>query len=216
MKPPSSRQSPPVAERLESLAKRIREQTPPPGGTTFAAAIRKLSLAVDRFEAALDEVATVRPAATIELEQFFASPNVRATLDVADLKTIAKTAAGLRLQSPTLARARQELVRAASTGALAKKILAEARQHLAAKSSAPAPTDTRGLRAELLRIGGLDEAAAAQEFRTTYRTLASVRALARANAIRGAERADRETLWKEILAQARRLRANIRLLQEPK
>jgi hypothetical protein len=216
MKPTSSQQSPPIAVRLESLAKRIRQQTPPQSGHAFAAAIRKLSLAVDRFEALLDELAAGRPSVAAELEQFFAAPNVRATLDVTDLKTIAKTAAGLRLQSSTPAKAREELVRAATTGALAKKILSEARQRVASKAPVPAPTDTRGLRAEFLRIGGLDEAAAAQEFRTTYRTLASVRALARANAIRRAERADREALWNDILAQARRLRANIRHIHEQK
>ncbi len=213
MKSPSPQQPLPIAEKLESLASRIRKEHPPLGGPTVAAAIRKLSTAIDRFEAFLNTVTENRPAALAELEQFLSSPNVRAGLKVPDLQAVAKEAVGLRLKSERLSKAREELLHAAKTATLAKKILFHARQRLALKARPPQTTDLRGLRAELLRIGGLDETSAEHVFRTAYRNITSVRALARANAIRGAERLDRETLWKEILVQARRLRANIRHLQ---
>ncbi len=199
-----------LASELRRAATRLA--TTDGGGKHLAAAVRRVRSSLDTLETALDDFERGGVAGIAALEALLDSPVARKTLGVQELRRIAREAGAGRIVADKPAAARRELAARAAEKDAVEETTTAVRTTLALLRTVEEQPDAAALRREFLRLGGLDDATLESEARARYRTISAVRALARANAIRGATTADREALWKELIRQARRLRANLRHL----
>jgi hypothetical protein len=205
-----------LAAQLEDLSKKILANAEQIGGDELDRRAAALTRALANFGETLDASVSGKSTALVELTDLLSSPEARRLLDLASYRKIARDVAGWRITSQSVALARKELLGHAPDGSTARSLVRAIRGHIAASAPGPATSDIRKLRAEFYRIGGLAAEDAEALSHTHYRTVSNVRALAKANAIRGADHASRDVLWKEILTQSRRLRSNLRQIPEKK
>jgi hypothetical protein len=196
---------------LESIAVKLSKHTDKLGGVALSKSASALERAATLFDAKLDDAIAGLAPGMREFEESLNSPLARKYLKTAELVKLGRRIAGRSLQSKTPAQLKKDLLAAVRKTGNGLKASATLHDFLAqaAATSQPTQIDKAGLQKELLRLGALSAEELTSELKTRHRSVAALRKLAKANAIRFTADTSDDKLRRKIAHAAKRAYANI-------
>lgn len=200
-----------LAERLETLGRKTALHQHQLEGPPLARAADTLARAAEKYEKKLGDYLGGRGPGIRELEELLKSPQSRGHLKLPALKLLFKE---LFRELPTTdkpAGARKEFFERVKREQAGEQALEALKRFLLQAAQRPAPAkDELSLQNEFLHLGSLSDEALEVEFSGRLRSLALLKALARANAIPFSGETSRDRLLERITHYARRAHGNIR------
>jgi hypothetical protein len=180
-------------------------------GPSLAKTAEGLEKAALRFQKKLEDFLGGKGPGIRELEELFASPQGRTHLKLPALFLLYLKVFGERLQADKPAAAKKAFLSRVKGEGMGEKAVEVVRAFFIQAAQRPAPAkDEASLQNEFLRLGGLTDEELAVEFGGRLKSLALLKALAKANAVPFSKETSKEKLIERITHYARRAHGNIR------
>jgi hypothetical protein len=200
-----------LSQRLLNVGHKTADHHPRLEGAALAKSAETLEKALLKFGKKLDEFLGNRGPGIQELEELLKSPQAKAHLNLPGLNLLGKELFGHPLAADKVAAAKKEIFEQVKKGQAGEKAVQVLKQFFYKAAQRPVPSkDEVALQNELLHLGGLSDEELAFEFSGRLKSIALLKALAKANAIPFGRDAGKEKLIEMISHYARRAHANIR------
>jgi hypothetical protein len=188
---------------LQKHGSRLQGETIEKAATTFAKAVATFRKKLDVF------LAGTGPGIQ-ELQELFKSPQAKALKGTA-LSKLGRSILRRGLAGDTPAKQKADFLKGVKESGKGDEAVAEVRRFFRDQAAArPVPSSDEELRTELHRLGGLSDEDLTIELETRYSTLASLKKLAKANAIPTAKGVTAAALQRRVIEAARRMYTNVR------
>jgi hypothetical protein len=180
-------------------------------GLTLAKAADSLAKAALRFQKKLEDFLGGRGPGIQELEELLVSPQARAHLKLPALNLICKDLFGDKLTSEKPAAAKKELFDRVKKEQAGERSVELLRGFFLKAAQRPVLLKNEtALQDEFLHLGGLSDEELSFEFSDRLKSMALLKAMAKANAIPFSKETSKEKLIQQITHYARRAYGNIR------
>lgn len=200
-----------LSGHLLNLGNKTAEHHQKLEGLALAKAAETLEKSLLRFGKKLEEFLGGRGPGIQELEELLKSPQAKAHLNLPALNLLGKELFGHPLAADKTAAAKKEFFEQVKKDQAGEKAVQVLKQFFYKAALRPVPTkDEDYLQNELLVLGGLSDEELAFEFSGRLKSIALLKALAKANAIPFDRDTGKEKLIERITHYARRAHANIR------
>lgn len=203
---------PQLASRLHAIAHQIENHASRMQGGDIAKAIGTLQKQLDSFEKKLQATVEGNAPGIKELGVLLKAKDNTRHLNLVGLRVLAKDIFGT--EAPKAAKPgdlKTAILKAAARRGQGEVAVRTVRAFLdrAKAPKTPVPKDEQELKREFLRLGGLSEEAFEYEIGARWSSVASLKALAKANAIAVPKGVKKPDLLREIKSVCRRAHANV-------
>jgi len=200
-----------LADLLDTLARKTARHQQQLEGLPLAKAADTLAKAAERYGKKLEDFLGGRGPGIQELEELLKSPQARGHLKLPALKLLFKELFQELPSADKPAGARKELFERVKREQGGEKTLEILKRFFLQAAQRPAPAkDEISLQNEFLRLGSLSDEELEFEFSGRLKSIALLKALAKANAIPFSRETSKNRLIEMITHYARRAHANVR------
>lgn len=195
-----------IAHRLRALATSLEKNAPDLDHAAFVKKVATFNKALASFEKTTAEAVSGLAPGQHDLERLMTSPDKKVLTEPVMKRLYLEV---LRTKAPAEVKAApliKQFIKSVKEQGIAEPALAAVKAAVAKAQMpvAPPPKDKEALQAEMLRLGGLDDEAFAEEMDLRYKRRPDLNALLKANAISQPKSAARPALLREFRKIAQR------------
>lgn len=198
-----------LGKDIEQLGLVLRNHGSRLQGETIEKAATIFAKAAVTFRQKLDGFLAGTAPGIQELQELLKSPQAKALKGTA-LSKLARSILRRGLAGSTPAKQKADFLKGVKESGKGAEAVAEVRRFFRDQAAArPVPSSDQELRTELHRLGGLSDEDLAIELETRYGTLASLKKLAKPNAIPVVKGVTAAALQRRVIESARRMHTNV-------